>query len=128
HRLLHWLNERYPGLPIYITENGAAFDDQADAGGFVDDQDRIAYLRAHIAAAGAALTEGVELRGYFVWSLLDNLEWSEGFAKRFGIVRCERDTLKRTIKASGHWYAKFSADGRLDGTFAARAAESGLSP
>jgi beta-glucosidase len=117
-RLLRWLNGRYPGLPIYITENGAAFDDWPDETGFVDDQDRIAYLRDHIAAAGAALTEGIDLRGYFVWSLLDNLEWSEGFAKRFGIVRCDRETLQRTIKASGHWYARLIADGRLDAAFA----------
>ncbi len=105
-RVLHWLNKRYSGLPIYITESGAAFDDQADETGFVHDQNRIAYLRDHIAAAGAALAEGVDLRGYFVWSLLDNLEWSEGFAKQFGIIRCDHETQERTIKASGRWYAE----------------------
>jgi beta-glucosidase len=122
-RLLHWLNGRYPGLPIYITENGAAFDDQADETGFVNDQDRIAYLREHFAAAGAALADGIDLRGYFVWSLLDNLEWSEGFGQRFGLVRCNYGTLQRTIKASGHWYAKLIADRCLDGPPAAFAAE-----
>jgi len=127
-RLMHRVSERYPGLPLYITENGAAFDDQADESGFVDDQDRIAFLRDHIAAAGAALADGVDLRGYFVWSLLDNLEWSEGFAKRFGIVRCDRQTLKRTIKMSGHWYARLIAAGRLDGTFATNAEGAELSP
>jgi len=109
-RTLHWLNERYPGLPLYITENGAAFDDQADETGFVDDQNRIAYLRDHIAAVAAALSEGVDLRGYLVWTLLDNFEWSEGFTKRFGIIRCDHQTQKRTIKASGHWYARLIAE------------------
>jgi beta-glucosidase len=66
-------------------------------------------LRDHIAAAGRALAEGVDLRGYLVWSLLDNLEWAEGFARRFGLVRCDRATLNRTIKASGHWYARLIA-------------------
>lgn len=111
-RLLHWLNKRYARLPIYVTENGAAFDDQADETGFVDDQNRIAYLRDHIAAARAALAEGIDLRGYFVWTLLDNLEWSEGFAKRFGIIRCDHETQKRTIKASGRWYAELIRAGR----------------
>jgi len=111
-RVLHWLAKRYPGLPIYITENGAAFDDQADETGYVDDQNRIAYLRDHIAAARAALAEGIDLRGYFVWTLLDNLEWSEGFAKRFGIIRCDHETQERTMKASGHWYAEFIRAGK----------------
>jgi beta-glucosidase len=109
YRLLHWLSKRYQGLPIYITENGTSLADQADGAGFVDDQGRIAYLRDHIAAAGRALAEGVDLRGYLVWSLLDNLEWAEGFARRFGVVRCDRATLKRTIKASGYWYARLIA-------------------
>jgi len=112
-RLLHRLHEQY-GLPIYITENGAAFDDQPDKDGFVDDQDRIAYLRDHIAVVGRALAEGVDMRGYFVWSLLDNLEWAEGYAKRFGIIHCDRENLSRRIKASGRWYAKVAATGRLD--------------
>lgn len=115
HRLLLWVSKRYPGVPIYITENGAAMDDEVDGRGFVNDADRIAYLRNHIAAACGALAEGVDVRGYFVWSLLDNLEWSEGFAKRFGLVRCDHETSQRTIKASGHWYASLIADGRLDG-------------
>lgn len=108
-RLLHWLSERCPGLPWYITENGAAFDDRPDERGFVNDENRIAYLREHIDAALAARAEGVDLRGYFVWSLIDNLEWSEGFSKRFGLVHCDRATLKRTIKASGQWYSQFIA-------------------
>lgn len=105
HRLLCWLSERCPGLPVYITENGAAFDDQPDADDFVNDRNRIDYLRAHLAAAAQAARTGVDLRGYFVWSLMDNLEWTEGFSKRFGIVRCDHATQRRTIKASGLWYA-----------------------
>ena len=116
HHLLHWLNARYPGLPMYITENGASLNDQADDTGFVDDQDRIAYLRDHFAAARTALAEGVDLRGYFVWSLLDNLEWACGFERRFGLVRCDFATLQRTIKASGRWYAKFIDNGHVAGT------------
>ncbi|MCP4594656.1 MAG: beta-glucosidase [bacterium] len=103
--LLLWLTKRYPELPVYITENGAAFADTATDDGEVDDQARIAYLRAHLDAASRARAGGVDLRGYFAWSLLDNLEWSHGFSKRFGLIRCDFETLERTIKASGHWYA-----------------------
>jgi beta-glucosidase len=112
--LLHWLSRRYAGLPIYITENGAAFPDQADASGFVNDQPRIAYLRDHVRAVGQALAEGVDVRGYFVWSLMDNLEWTLGFSQRFGLVRCDSETSQRTIKASGHWYSELISTGRLD--------------
>lgn len=125
HRMLVWLSRRYPGLPLYITENGAAFDDRVDATGFVSDDDRIAYLRDHFTAAAAALAEGVDLRGYFVWSLLDNLEWAYGFTKRFGLVHCDRTTLQRTIKASGHWFAKYIANGRLKRTSGGPDAEGG---
>jgi beta-glucosidase len=107
--LLMWLSKRYPGLPIYVTENGAAFDDLADAEGFVNDQNRIDYLRDHFAAAQQAMRAGVNLRGYFVWSLMDNLEWTAGYSKRFGLVHCNRSSLKRTIKQSGRWYADFIA-------------------
>src|SRR5690606_38791843 len=94
-RLLGWLSQRYGRLPLYITENGAAFDDQRDASGFVDDQARIRYIADHLIAAAAAMDEGVDLRGYFAWSLLDNLEWAEGFSKRFGLIRCDFETLER---------------------------------
>jgi beta-galactosidase len=109
--LLHWLSDRYGKLPTLITENGAAFDDQPDADGFVQDDGRSAYLREHIEAAFQARAEGVDLRGYYAWSLLDNLEWAEGFTKRFGIVRCDFETQARTIKASGRWYADLIARG-----------------
>ena len=110
--LLVWLTETYPNTPLYITENGAAFDDQPDATGFVDDQNRIQYLREHFAAAADAIARGVDLRGYFVWSLMDNVEWSSGYTKRFGLVRCDPDTQRRMIKASGRWFADFLSGAR----------------
>ncbi|MFO0839191.1 MAG: GH1 family beta-glucosidase [Phycisphaerae bacterium] len=109
-RLLMWLNSRYPGLPFYITENGAACADEQRVDCMVDDQDRIAYLRDHIAACADAMAVGVDLRGYLVWSLIDNLEWSQGFSKRFGLIHCDRATLSRRMKASGHWYARWIAE------------------
>jgi beta-glucosidase len=114
YHLLRWASARYPGLPIHITENGMACAEQPDAHGYVDDPARIAYLRDHLAAAHTALSEGIDLRGYFVWSLYDNLEWAHGFSKRFGLVRCDFETLARTVKASGHWYARCCAEGRVD--------------
>ncbi len=104
YHLLDWLSNRYPGLPVYITENGAACNDKPDSAGFVDDQDRIDYLADHLAVIAAARDAGVDVRGYFAWSLMDNLEWSEGLSKRFGIIRCDPQTQARIIKASGHWY------------------------
>lgn len=114
-RLLRWLAARYQGLPIYVTENGAAMDDRADADGYVDDQDRIAFLRDHLAVVAQAIADGLDIRGYLAWSLIDNLEWAHGYSKCFGLMHCDRRTLKRTIKASGHWYAKVIADRTLDG-------------
>ncbi len=103
-------------LPIYITENGAAFPDVPPAaGGRVEDPLRIDYLLAHLREAQAALARGVDLRGYFVWSLLDNLEWAEGLSLRFGIVRVDPASQERSIKASGHRYAAvIRAGGRLE--------------
>jgi beta-glucosidase len=84
-----------------------AHDDELPATGFVLDNDRIDYLRDHLAAARHALAAGVRLRGYFVWSLLDNFEWAEGYSRRFGVVYVDFKTLKRTPKASYHWLAEF---------------------
>jgi beta-glucosidase len=106
HRLLHWLTRRYPGLPVYITENGACYDDEPGPDGHVPDTDRTAYLRDHLRVVRDALAEGLDIRGYFCWSLLDNFEWAAGFHKRFGLIRCDYPTQQRTIKASGLWYAK----------------------
>jgi beta-glucosidase len=94
----------YDPPPLYVHENGAAYPDRLDAAGRVDDRDRIAYLDAHLRAAHDALAAGVDLRGYFVWSLLDNFEWARGYADRFGIVHVDFATQRRTPKASAHWY------------------------
>jgi beta-glucosidase len=104
--ILLWLHRRYGGLPIYVTENGAAMPDGRVEDGVIVDADRIAYLREHLLALCAAARAGCDIRGYFVWSLLDNLEWSLGYSKRFGLIHCDRKTLKRTIKRSGRWYAR----------------------
>ncbi len=102
---LAWINERYGDLPIYITENGAAFDDQVDATGAVDDPQRVQYLREHLLAARQAIEAGVNLRGYFVWSLIDNFEWGRGYSKRFGIVHVDFETQRRVPKSSAQFYS-----------------------
>jgi beta-glucosidase len=94
--------ERLPGVPLYVTENGAAFDDVVSEDG-IHDSNRINYYRDHIAAALDAKDQGVDLRGYFAWSLFDNLEWAEGWTKRFGIIRVDADTQLRTLKDSAHF-------------------------
>jgi beta-glucosidase len=94
------------GLPLLVTENGAAFPDRTrTADGVVDDQDRIGYLRDHVAAVHRARERGADVRGYVLWTLMDNFEWAEGYTKHFGIVHVDRETLVRTPKASYHWYA-----------------------
>ncbi len=104
HDLLVWLHGRAPGLPLYITENGMAAEDYIDPEGGVDDSDRISYLHGHLDAAARAIEEGVDLRGYFCWSFLDNFEWAEGFQKRFGLVYVDYATQRRTPKASAGFY------------------------
>ncbi|MFI6824706.1 GH1 family beta-glucosidase [Micromonospora sp. NPDC050187] len=104
-RLLERIHTDYPGLPMMITENGGAFPDPVRPGdGQVADDDRIAYLDGHLRAAHEAIGRGVDLRGYLVWSLLDNFEWAEGYRKRFGIVHVDYLTQRRTPKASARWY------------------------
>jgi len=112
--ILGWVNDRCSPPAIYVTENGAAFDDQPDASGRVEDEDRRIFLRDYLAQAHQAIQEGVPLRGYFVWSLLDNFEWALGFSKRFGIVRVDYRTQGRTIKRSGDWYRQVIAANSLD--------------
>lgn len=104
--VLVWVHERYGKLPLIVTENGAAFYDPPTATGRVDDPLRVDYLRSHLRAAREALRRGVDLRGYCVWSLLDNFEWALGYSKRFGIVHVDYGTQKRTIKSSGRFYAE----------------------
>jgi beta-glucosidase len=105
--LLVGLRERYGAdlPPIYITENGCAYPDPVEADGQVQDLDRIAFLDSHVRAVQDAITEGVDVRGYFVWSLLDNFEWAEGYTQRFGLVHVDFETQVRTPKASYRWYA-----------------------
>jgi beta-glucosidase len=108
HEVLNWLRTDYGNPPVIITENGAAFDDRLEHGR-VDDPRRIDYLRRYLAQVVRALGEGCNVRGYFVWSLLDNFEWQEGFVKRFGLVHVDYPTQQRTVKASGWWYRDFIA-------------------
>jgi beta-glucosidase len=104
---LVWMKSQYGDLPIYITENGSAFYDPPNAeNGIVDDPLRVDYLKKHLNAVRAAIGQGVDVRGYYAWSLMDNLEWSLGFSKRFGIVHVNFETLQRTPKASGKLYSK----------------------
>jgi beta-glucosidase len=104
-QLLVWANELCGGLPLYITENGAAFYDPPSAiDGVVEDPLRVEYFRSHLLAVKEAIAQGVPVRGYFAWSLLDNFEWSHGYSKRFGIVHVDYSTQERTIKSSGAFY------------------------
>ena len=95
--------------PIVITENGAAFHGTRRADGVIDDAERIAFLDAHLRAVATAARRGVDVRGYYVWSLLDNLEWTEGWTQRFGLVEVDAATGTRTPKASFDWYASVIA-------------------
>jgi beta-glucosidase len=101
--LLLALDAEYDLPPVYITENGMANPDRL-VNGEVPDQARISYVRDHLEALHAAIAQGVDVRGYFLWSLLDNFEWNSGYAKRFGIVHVDYETQKRTPKASALWY------------------------
>ena len=103
--ILQWVKDRYGNLPLYITENGAAFDDVLQPNGTVDDRQRVEYLRDHLQAARRAIEAGIDLRGYFVWSLLDNFEWQSGYSKRFGIVYVDFETQRRMPKASARFYS-----------------------
>lgn len=103
--LLLRMHREHPGRDLYVTENGSAFPDHVQPDGSVQDDDRISYLRDHIDAVAHAVREGAPVRGYYVWSFLDNFEWARGYTKRFGIVRVNYETQERTPKASAHWYA-----------------------
>ena len=107
------LAREYPPLPLYVTENGAAFHDYVDPGGRVKDPERAAYLAAHIAATHEAITAGADVRGYFCWSLLDNFEWAEGYSQRFGLVWVDYATQRRIPKDSADWFAQVARSNRL---------------
>ena len=115
YQLLSGLHRDYPPVPLYVTENGAAFHDAVQPDGSVPDPERIRFLDGHFRAARRAIDDGVDLRGYFVWSLLDNLEWAYGFEKRFGLVHVDYETLARTPKASARWFAEVTRRNGLDG-------------
>jgi beta-glucosidase len=107
---LKWVKDRYGDIPQYVTENGAAFFDPPTAqDGRIKDPLRMDYLRKHLSAIHDAITDGVDVRGYMCWSLLDNLEWSLGYSKRFGIVHVDYATLERTPKDSARWYSRVIA-------------------
>jgi beta-glucosidase len=102
--LLVRLHADYPEIPVVITENGAAFDDVVSADGDVHDPQRIDYIRRHLAAVHAAMRAGADVRGYYLWSFMDNFEWAWGYSKRFGMVHVDYDTLVRTAKDSALWF------------------------
>jgi beta-glucosidase len=111
-QLVH-LRDRYPNLPpVVITESGCAYNMEPDAAGVVDDQPRIDYLDSHLRAVGDAIAEGVDVAGYYTWSLMDNFEWSEGYSQRFGLVHVDYDTQVRTPKRSYDWFRSVIAASR----------------
>lgn len=99
-------------LPLYVTENGAAYDDEIDTAGGIDDTERVDYLDAYTGAVADAIDAGVDVRGYFAWSLLDNFEWAEGYSRRFGLIHVDYETQQRTPKASAGWYRSHIAQQR----------------
>ncbi len=109
--LLLRLHREYHVPALHVTENGAAFTDRWDGNSnVVNDPRRVAYLQGHIGAIADAVKQGAPVGGYFVWSLMDNFEWAEGYSKRFGIIYVDYSTQRRVIKESGHWYSSFISD------------------
>jgi beta-glucosidase len=107
-RLLRRVAHDLPGTPVVVTENGAAYDDRVAADGAVHDHARIDYLAGHLRAVQRAVDAGVDVRGYYAWSLMDNFEWAEGYTRRFGLFHVDFDTLVRTPKDSAHWFRELS--------------------
>ena len=106
YNVLNRVNNEYSELPLYITENGAAFNDKLTENNKVKDYDRVDYLKGHLMKAHQAIEDGIPLKGYYVWSIMDNFEWAYGYSKRFGIVFVDyKDNQKRYIKQSGHFYS-----------------------
>ncbi|MDQ6854307.1 MAG: GH1 family beta-glucosidase [Actinomycetota bacterium] len=114
-RMLFRVQRDYPGIPLYITENGCSYATEPGPDGRIHDAERIAYLDGYIGQVGRALSEGVDVRGYFLWSLIDNFEWQAGYAQRFGIVHCDfASGVTRTIKDSGYWYRDLIRAGEIE--------------
>ena len=110
--ILTRIDREYAPKAMVVTESGAAFDDHWDGNGVVHDQQRIDYLHEHIETVAQVIRQGVPIKGYFVWSFLDNFEWAEGYRKRFGLVYVDYPTQRRIIKDSGRWYASFVSSQR----------------
>jgi beta-glucosidase len=107
---LLWIKNRYGNPVLYVTENGAAFYDPPQVeSGTLDDPLRADYLRKHVKAVHDAMVQGADVRGYFAWSLLDNFEWALGYAKRFGLIHVNYQTMERTLKASARLYSQIIA-------------------
>jgi beta-glucosidase len=113
-RLLIRVHTDYPELPLVVTENGCAYPDVVSPDGQVHDPDRVAYLRSHLVAVVNALAAGADVRGYYVWSLLDNFEWAWGYSKRFGIIFVDYETQERVPKDSSHWFSTVIARNAVD--------------
>jgi beta-glucosidase len=103
-KILVDFKHEYGDIDMYITENGTAVQDTPDSSDFVFDRGRIIYIREHLLAIKAAMEAGVRMKGYYIWSFLDNFEWAYGYDPRFGIVRVDYDTLRRTPKKSYYWF------------------------
>ncbi|MFW6363898.1 MAG: GH1 family beta-glucosidase [Spirochaeta sp.] len=113
--VLTWIRDEYDNPPILVTENGAAYADEHHAS-LVEDSDRITYIRSYISAMHRAIQEGVNVRGYFVWTLLDNFEWAFGYTKRFGLYYVDYETQQRVPKQSAHWYSRVCRSNSLPDT------------
>ncbi|GHA68462.1 beta-glucosidase [Streptomyces tendae] len=113
HELIMRYNREAPGMPLYISENGAAYDDKPGADGSVHDPERVAYLNGHLTAVRQAIADGADVRGYYLWSLLDNFEWAYGYEKRFGAVYVDYASQQRTPKSSALWYGRAARTGTL---------------
>ena len=105
--ILTRIYREYAPKAMVVTESGAAFDDKWNGNDAIHDQQRIDYLQQHISTVAGVIRQGVPIKGYVVWSFLDNFEWSEGYRKRFGLVYVDYATQQRIVKESGHWYADF---------------------
>jgi beta-glucosidase len=109
YKILHQFNKYKKVKSIIVTENGAAFPDRI-INKQIDDQDRISYLKNYLQEVLKAKQEGVKVDGYFVWTLLDNFEWAEGYFPKFGLIHCNHQTQERIIKASGYWFKNFLSE------------------
>jgi beta-glucosidase len=113
YELLMRITREYSKPVMEITENGCSYLDSPDEHGRVPDQRRIEFTRGYLSALGRAMKDGADVRGYHHWSLMDNFEWAEGFAQRFGLVYVDFRDQRRTIKDSGYWYGELAASGSL---------------